>query len=168
MRKPFKHMLVTGMASITLTACALADDFKPAVIDFDQTLEGMRTALPTVCDSLTERTIEPIEIPGTKRAQTQMDCTGMLFEGKPRLAEFVFRDDELVLVWVLTEKEEEATLEARMTGLFGDPSHKAAPATAFTHARTALRKDIPEVLFYAPSVAPMFEDWFTQMAAGEK
>ncbi len=167
MRKALKHIITTGVAAICITASAHADDFKPEAIDFTTSLAAMREALPAVCSSITERTIEPIQIPGTRRAQTQIDCTGFSFEGKPRLAEFVFRDDELALVWVLTDKDEEQAIEARMTSLFGAPSHKANSATAFTRAHTALRKDIAEVLFYAPSVAPMFEAWFDQMVEAE-
>ncbi|MFC4347290.1 hypothetical protein ACFO5Q_05490 [Kordiimonas lipolytica] len=163
MRKTLKHIITAGVIAIATTATAHADDFKPEAIDFDQSLPSMRTVLSAVCSSTTERNIDPIEIPGTRRAQTQIDCTGLSFGGKLRLAEFVFRDDELALVWVLTDKVEEQAIEARMTKLFGTPSHKAGSATAFTHAHTALRKDIAEVLFYAPSVAPMFEAWFDQM-----
>lgn len=49
--------------------------------------------------------IEPVQLPGAKK-QSQIDCFGFEYFGAPRLAEFVFADDDLILTWVLVEEND--------------------------------------------------------------
>ena len=50
-------------------------------------------------------------------------------------------------------------------GVYGAPTHDTAMFTAFADHNAALRRDIPEFLFYSQSIAPMYRGWFDQMAA---
>ncbi|WP_100644567.1 hypothetical protein [Alteromonas facilis] len=134
---------------------------KPDIIHFPAEYELLNDQLSQQCTRLESRKIEPAEIPDTKISQVQLDCHGFQFEGKSRLAEFVFRDGLLVLVWILTDKSEEASFEKKFIAEYGRPSHQKADFTAFTSSHSALRKDKPEVLFYSPAVAPLFEAWFS-------
>jgi len=141
---------------------AAASDFKPAAIDFNQDLAEMRIMLQRRCESVEEREISPPQIPETKDKQIQIDCSGFAFEGEKRLDEFVFRDGDLMLVWVLTNASEEEMLEEKMRAAFGEPTYQGRTFIAFTRHQAALRTDTPEVLFYAPAAAAMFEEWFAQ------
>ena len=141
------------------------DDFKPKSINFSTGLEAYQSELGAHCDSVTVHRFDPPELPGTDREHLQLDCEGFDFWGKPRLAEFVFRDGKLALVWILTSPEEEAVLESELKKTYGQASHTSGDFTAFSAYQAALRKDVPEVLFYSPDMAPMFEAWFSQNAA---
>jgi hypothetical protein len=83
------------------------------------------------------------------RKQTQIDCEGFAFEGKPRHAEFVIGDDTLKFVWIAVAPEERTALERRMTEAYGPPQIRNAHYLGYTKAHAALRLDRSEVLFYA-------------------
>ena len=154
-------IIAAMLSSLSATA---SPPIKPDNIDFAMTLTEARAHLANICTSVSEREIKPAQIPGTRNKQMQLDCNGYVFHGKDRLAEFMFRDNELMLVWILTSAEEETTLEAWMESTNGTPTHKASEFTAFTNHQMALRKTPHEVLYYSENAAPMFEAWFDSAA----
>lgn len=139
---------------------------RPAMIKFGASVDTISALLAESCDSAMLRDIEPVEIPDVARQQ-QIDCDGLSYFGAPREAEFVFGDDALLFVWILTRAEEDAALVAAFTEKFGAPSHATSMFTAFADHNAAVRKDKPEVLFYSDAVAPQYRAWFDQQAAGE-
>lgn len=150
---------------LTVTAILLSSKvcfagLKPDVINFDMDYEALNGRLNDYCSRIEERKIEPLQIPETRDSQVQIDCYDFHYEGKSRLAEFVFRDGQLILVWILTDKSEENKFEKKLTAEYGGPSHTTSGFTAFTAKHAALRKDKPEVLFYNPVVSGLFEAWF--------
>ncbi len=154
-----------ALGAFSLAACASAQDVtKPGVFTFDAGVEEMAGLLEGVCASQTIRNIEPPQIPGAT-SQTQIDCEGFDYFGAPRLAEFVFGDDALTLVWILTQKSEEADLIAAFKKIYGTPSHETSLFTAFADDLAAVRYDPPEALYYSQSAAQSFRDWFDQQAS---
>ena len=94
----------------------------------------------------------------------QVDCTGYAYLGAPRLAEFVFADGRLSHVWVLVEDSELPALQNAFETAY-DAARVDTPAfAAFYKARGAVRRDVPEALFHAEHVAPMFEALVLQPA----
>ena len=132
----------------------------PDTIKFDESLNEARERLKSICDEISEDVISPAQIPNTKDRQLQLNCEGYQFQGKARKAEFIFRDGELMLVWILTTAEEEKGLEGWMRAV-AKPDFVASEFTAFTDQNMALRKVPHEVLFYSDAVAPMFKAWFS-------
>ncbi len=122
---------------------------KPDSIRFGATMEQMQTVLGNLCKTMKTRPIDPPFLTGVRDQQTQIDCDGFLFQGKARYAEFVFGDDSLKMVWIMTSPEEELALEKAMTSSFGTANHRNKKYVAFTLARAAIRLDRAEVLFYA-------------------
>lgn len=154
-------------AAIALGACATAQDVsKPGVIAFGESSTVMTDALQSHCAEQNLREIDPPSIPGVS-SQVQIDCEGFSYFGARRLAEFVFGDDALTLVWILTKKSEEDALIAAFKDQYGAPSHDTPMFTAFADHRVAVRKDIPEALYYAPQAAEAFRAWFDQQATQE-
>ena len=137
---------------------------KPGHMVFSQTPTEVKRQLSGRCERLSEQSIDPVQIPGAQ-SQSQLDCHGHQYAGKPRLAEYVFRNQQLYLSWILVEATELDELESRMRDEYGQPDHSTQVFSAWTSHRTALRKDIPEVLFYAPAASEQFNAWF--QAAGE-
>jgi len=157
---PMTTMLL--LMSLSCSAQAGAP-LKPDAINFEVPLVEARQQLSAHCDSISEQVIAPAQIPGTKDRQLQLNCEGFSFNGLPRKAEFVYRDGELMLVWILTTAEEETGLEAWMRSS-AEPSHTTNQFTAFTSQNMALRKVPHEVLFYSEAAAPMFKAWFESAA----
>lgn len=164
-------------ALLTLTACILAgatlaspgvaqtpDVAIPALVDFSASVAGMRTVLEPVCTSLAVHEFDVADLPIAEHSHTQIDCTGFLHAGQPRLAEFVFADDVLAFVWILTTQAEEASLHDALTARFGSPSHTAEGVIAYVDHQVALRRDTPELLYYSENFAPEYREWFDQMA----
>jgi hypothetical protein len=83
-----------------------------------------------------------------------------MFENKPRHAEFVFSDDGLELVWIMTTKDESAELNQRMSAIFGAPDMTNQKFVAWTTNVAALRTDVAEVLFYSDRLGERVREWF--------
>lgn len=141
---------------------AAAASFKPAVIRYGATVAETQAALAGSCKTLTARRIDPPfqVLRDVKDKQMQLDCDGFQFRGKPRWAEFIFADDSLEMVWIMTSAEEEQPLRQTMTNLLGAATHHNDKFSAFTQERAALRLDKPEVLFYSEKLAPRVLPWF--------
>ncbi len=134
-------------------------------IRFDASLSDLSATFDRLCTGYEARTLDPAELPIAEHSHVQVDCEGFDHAGAARLAEFVFADDRLAFIWVLTEASEEAGHLASMRAKYGEPSHDTPLVVAFTHERTALRRDIPEFLYYSDTIAPIYQGWFDQMAA---
>ena len=162
-----RSLLLPVFAAMTACASAQADELGlPENIAFGAGLEAMAPVFEQMCDAHDVRTLDPADLPIAETSHVQVDCRGFEHAGSARLAEFVFADDHLVFVWVLTEAIEEVTHLAAMRDRYGDPTHETSAFVAYADDRIALRRDIPEFLYYGEAVAPMYRAWFDQMAAG--
>ncbi len=166
------NSLALAAAALTLVACASSPspaqtgaESAPVMARFGASLETIRPMLDAACDTLTIRDLPLEEMPVAQTSHVQADCTGLDHAGAPREAEFVFADDALAFVWVLTGADEADGLRAVLEAAHGAPTHDLPPATAFTQAHMALRHDTPELLYYGDHVAPMYQGWFDQMAS---
>ena len=132
----------------------------PKSLKFGQSLSDTELLLNQYCKKRSKFEINPPQIPGTKNSQVQIDCHNFNFAGKERLAEFVFKDNSLYLVWVLIEESELRGLEKNLLNKFKKPTYQSPVFTAFTSQHIALRKDVPEFLFYGEEASESFENWF--------
>ena len=157
--------LTTTLVAFVNLNTAEPDITAPEYFHYGSTVTDMQTILASVCEELVVRELALAELPIAQSSHTQIDCHGMDFAGRDRNAEFVFADDTLAFVWVLTESDEEDRLLSAMTSEYGTPSHATSMVTAFTDHNTALRHDTPEFLFYSPLLSQMYQSWFDQMAS---
>ena len=151
-----RNHFIAALACLLLTAgaAAAADPFgRPGVVRWGASVAATQTALRGRCASMVTRRVEPPFLDVIKDRQMQIDCEGFVFRGKPRHAEFVFGDDRLGMVWIMTEAAEAPDILADMTKAFGPPDHRNRRYEAFTAAGAALRLDRAEVLFYGPERA---------------
>lgn len=160
--------VASGQPSPAVTAApergqAGQDPFRPPVVRFGSTVAEVRAIVASQCKAVTVRKISPpflVLRSHVKHEQVQLDCDGFPFEGAPRWVEFVFADDSLELVWIMTKADEEKTLRARMTAAYGPHDRQNEKFTAFTQARSAIRIDVPEVLFFSSRIASQLDGWF--------
>jgi len=138
----------------------LADGLKPKILRYGATVADMQTAVAGSCRTINTRRIDPPFLPEVKDRQTQIDCEGFEFLGKPRRVELVFRDDLLEMLWIMTTAEEQGSIAKAMTDAVGEPTHRNNKYVAFSENRTALRFDRPEVLLYSEKLAPVVLPWF--------
>lgn len=141
---------------------ASSGTLKPAVVRFGAELTEMEAVLKPLCKKLTTRRIDPPfrVLRDINYRQMQIDCDGFEFAGARRWAEFVFADDLLEMVWIMTSAQDEKSLRERMTKENGPPDQQNAKFAAFTKGRMAIRKDVPEVLFYSERLASRVLPWF--------
>lgn len=139
-----------------------ANAFKPGVIRYGATVAETESALAGKCKTMKTRRINPpfLIMRDIKDKQMQIDCDGFEFSGKPRWAEFVFADDSLEMVWILTDAADETSFLKTMTDAYGAPTQRNDKFVAFAVGRAALRLDRPEVLFYSEKLAPRILPWF--------
>ncbi|MEE2526102.1 hypothetical protein V0U79_06965 [Hyphobacterium sp. HN65] len=114
-----------------------------------------------ICDSHIVREFDIAEMPLATTSHVQVDCQGYDYFGAERLAEFVFADGALTHVWVLVEESELDDLQSDFESAFGAPDARAPVFAAFFSARAAVRRDIPEALYYSEAAAPLFEAFFS-------
>lgn len=145
---------------IPLMTLALTLPLEPDIA-LDASEQVNAPALSRICESQTRRTLDPAELPLAQTSHVQIDCQGYAFLGAPRLAEFVFADGSLTHVWILVEAAELGALEAQFGAAYGPADASAAEFSAWYEARAAVRKDIPEALYYSAHAAPLFEAWFS-------
>ena len=146
----FGHSLL--LIAMLSNAASASEPFMPGVIHWAATTAQMQTALAGKCEKMVTRPIDPPFLDNTKK-QTQIDCEGFLFRGKPCHAEFVIGDEQLKLVWIMTGADEDAALRDAMMAEYGPPDHRNRVYDAFVAHRAALRLDKHEVLFYAANAA---------------
>jgi hypothetical protein len=142
---------------------AKTDSIRPAVVKIGAHLEESTSRLKPLCTKLDARQIKPAFLvlrEFVKVRQMQLDCDGFQFAGGPRWAEFIFADDSLAMVWILTEARDEADLLRQMTKAYGAPTHRNEKFIAFAEFGAALRTDRPEVLFFAPDLKRNILPWF--------
>ena len=132
---------------------ALAEAFRqPDVIRWGASTAQLQRQLTPLCTKLVTRKIAPPFLPDVKTEQLQIDCGGFRFRGRGRHVEFVFRDDRLVMVWLMVEASESAAIIADMKAALGRPTGVNSAYVAFERQRTAWRHKPAEILFYAPEL----------------
>ncbi|MEM8918327.1 MAG: hypothetical protein AAGE37_05645 [Pseudomonadota bacterium] len=153
---------VSLIAALALTSVSVASETvtKPEVITFGTSVADMQDQLVSLCTTISVRTFDPPRMPIAKTSHQQIDCQGFAFMGEPRLAEFVFADDRLQLVWILVDADDQDRTIAAMRKSYGSSGLENNMAIGFPDHQTAWRFEPAEVLFYSREVAPMFEARF--------
>lgn len=144
---------------ILFVSCQEHTVSKPDLFEFGASQEEMMEKMIAQCESVKERTINPIELPTAQTAQTQLDCKGFPFEGQKRKVELVFADGQLDLVWILTEPEEKQNFIAAFTKQFGPPTHEIEGATFYLDAGVAVRNEPHEILFISDRLKEPYRQW---------
>ncbi|SIN63018.1 hypothetical protein SAMN02745824_1165 [Parasphingorhabdus marina DSM 22363] len=160
---------VAMMAAWTLASAAAAPGAvtKPEVIAFGASVADIEKQLTSRCTKMDVRTFDPPRMPIAKNLHQQIDCQGFQFMGEPRLAEFVFADDRLQLVWILVDADDQERIIAAMRETYHSQGLENKMAIAFPEHRTAWRFEPAEVLFYSGEVAPMFEARFGEASSND-
>lgn len=145
---------------LTVSSCQTPSSIeKPTVFEFGTSAEEIMVRIEPLVESMNLRTIEPAELPTVTQSQTQLDCTGFEFSGKKRNIELIFADDQLDIVWVLTEAEEEASFINGYTELYGEPTHQIDDATFFLNNGVAVRNQPHEILFLSERLQGIYAQW---------
>jgi len=145
------------------------DPAPPSVFQFGAGEAAHAATLASDCTSFERRELPIDDVPMATESHVQFDCAGFDYFGAPRLAEFVFVDDALTHVWVLTEADELPPLRTAFEVAFGAPSHDVpGMVTAFIPARAVLRHDVPEALYLSDAAAPFFASWFDGLSAEQE
>jgi hypothetical protein len=136
------------------------DPLRPTVARFGSSVAEMQKALAGSCSSMNTRKIDPPFLTDVKEQQLQIDCEGFSHLGKPRHAEFAFRDDKLELVWIMTTAEEADFIASMMRTAFRTEPKRNPQYISIVGEHIALRNKPAEVLLYAPDVASQYEPDF--------
>lgn len=156
----FLCLLCTCITILFLPNCQTSLSLeKPAVFEFGTSAEVMMTKIEPMVASMDLRRIEPMELPTATQSQTQLDCSGFEFAGKKRNIELIFADDQLDIVWILTEATEEASFIEGYTQLYGAPSHQIEGATFFLDHGVAVRNQPHEILFLSERLQGAYAQW---------
>lgn len=134
---------------------------RPEVFEFGASLTIMQEQMSPLCTQITVRDDEPLQLPTATRTQAQLDCEGFLFEGKKRKVELIFADDQLDIVWILTEPEEEEKWITDFTEQFGAPTHQMEEATFFLDNGVAVRNQPHEILFLSDRLKEPYRQWLS-------
>ena len=157
-------MLITnlGLLLVSMTGTVVMTEpfARPEVIRWGATTAELQKALAKQCPKLNTRRIHPPFLSGVKTEQVQIDCDGFPFRHRGRHAEFVIRDDRLVMVWLMVEPQEQDAIVRDMRRTLGPPTRSNGKYVAFEKQRTAWRFRPAEVLFYSPELDSEVTPWF--------
>ena len=145
--------------SIALLAISGDDIQKPSVFEFGSSLNDMKVALKSMSDSIVVRLNEQIQLPTAQKSQSQLDVYGFMYEGKKRNVELIFADDQLDIIWILTEAEEEKKFVNAFTKQYGEPTHKMEIMTFFLNDGVAVRNQPHEVLYLSERLKAPYKQW---------
>lgn len=139
------------LLALALGGCAQASERfeRPAIIRFGASVAEVELALEGQCTRRRLRTDDPVFLPDVRERQLQIDCDGFQFFGQGRHVEFVFRDDRLVLVWLMVTDAEAPVMIDVMTRAYGAPTEHSADYVTFERERAAWRYRPAEILFWA-------------------
>ena len=154
--------LTSLMGILALTATPASID--TASFQFGDSVEQHADYFSSHCTNTTLRELDPAELPLATTSHVQIDCEGFAYFGAERMAEFVFADGALTHVWILVDAGELAALQTDFEAGFGTPDHETDSFVAFNDNNAAIRRDIPEALYYGDAAAPLFHAWFAQSA----
>jgi len=146
--------MVALLLAVALGACAhMGERFeRPAVIRFGASVAELERMLEGQCTRRRLRTDDPVFLRNVRERQLQIDCEGFQFFGQGRHVEFVFRDDRLVLVWLMVTDADAPTIIDAMTRAYGKPSARNADYVTFQRDRAAWRYRPAEILFWAEEI----------------
>ncbi|HEY2322632.1 MAG TPA: hypothetical protein VGJ82_07175 [Thermoanaerobaculia bacterium] len=139
---------------------AARDALRPPVVRFGSSVAEMQKALAGSCAPMKTRVIDPPFLTDVKQQQLQIDCEGFQYLGKPRHAEFAFRDDQLELVWIMTTPEEADFIASLMRTAFRVEPNRNAQYVSIAGEKIALRSKPAEVLLYSSGIAAQYEPDF--------
>ena len=133
----------------------------PAAVHFGASLAETQAAVGPVCPKLNVRRIDPPFLDAIKDRQMQIDCDGLIFQGKPRHVEFVVGDDRLGMIWLMVEPAEEAAVVEALAKIYGPAERPNPKFWTFPGHRAAFRRDKAEILYFGAErtgdVAPDFK-----------
>ena len=135
---------------------------KPEVFIFGETIDNILQKIKPLCTSTEYRENEPIQLPTAQKMQSQLDCEGFMYAGKPRKVELIFADEILDMVWILTEESEEQQFIEKFKEMYGEPSHIVEDATFFLSHGLAVRNKPHEVLFISERLKKPYEQFLNQ------
>jgi hypothetical protein len=139
---------------------AVRDALRPPVVRYGSSVAEMQKALAGSCTTMNRRVIDPPFLSGVTKQQLQIDCEGFQYLGKPRHAEFAFRDDRLELVWIMTTPEEKGFIVSLMRTAFRVDPKQNEKYLSIAGEQIALRNKPAEVLLYSSGVAGQYEGDF--------
>ncbi len=125
----------------------------PAGVHFGASLAETQATVAPLCPKLGVRRIDPPFLDVIKDRQMQIDCDGLVFEGKPRHVEFVIGDDRLGMIWLMVEPTEEAAVVEVLAHAYGTPERPNPRFWTFPGHGAAFRRDKSEILYFGPERA---------------
>lgn len=152
--------ILCGLFFVLLSiSSACGQIIKPEVFEFGKTLAEIKAQVTPLSDSISVRLNEEIQLPTAQKSQSQLDIYGFVFEGKKRNVELIFADDQLDIVWILTEAQEEVEFITAFTKQFGNPTHRLESITFFVNDGAAVRNQPHEVLFISERLKGPYKQW---------
>lgn len=142
--------------SLSVSNCKVT---KPDVFEFGSSMAELKHKLVPMSDSITVQLNEPIQLPTAKKSQSQLNVYGFEFAGKKRKAELIFADDQLDMVWLLTNAEEEQVFIKDFIKRYGKPTHQMDEMTFFLNAGVGVRNQPHEVLFISERLKAPYKQW---------
>ena len=134
---------------------------KPDIFTFGSSLEEMKKKIEPFCDEVVVRLNEEQQLPTATESQSQLDVAGFMFAGKKRKVELIFANDQLDLIWILTEHDEEKSFIESYKELYGDPTHELDEVTFFLEHGVAVRNKPHEILFISERLKEPYRQWLT-------
>lgn len=154
------NIIIAALFSILISVGSTNKQItKPEVFEFGKSLTEIKAKVAPLSDSISVKLNEEIQLPTAQKSQSQLDIFGFEFEGKKRNVELIFADDQLDIVWILTEAEEEQIFVKAFSKQYGEPTHKMEIMTFYVNDGVAVRNQPHEVLFISERLKAPYKQW---------
>ncbi|MFC3093927.1 hypothetical protein DRW07_10630 [Alteromonas sediminis] len=127
---------------------------------FGQKLSAVLTHLETHCTSVSVKRNLDLEVPTATESQTQVDCKNYAPLKHDGLSEWVFADDSLDIVWVLSPMAHLQHTKATLTqqGISADYS-MGNMADFYLERGFGFRYQPTEYLYFSDRLKPFYKQW---------
>lgn len=150
----FKLLFILCIYVFSCFAFAKGVSFqKPEIFVFGESVSVVTKKLKPQCVEMELIDVKPITAPLAKKFQTQINCSGFFYAGKPRNIELVFQDDYLDIIWILFPESDKTLIEKGFQSEFGNPDLIVEFGKIYLSANSAIRSNPSEVLFASPRQA---------------
>lgn len=159
-----KHVLAL---SVCITAMATAESnfiTHNQTLPFDQSIDEVKAHLETACSDIILHQNQTLELPTATTSQVQIDCTDYAPMNHQGLTEWVFADNRLDIVWLLTPLSELNKVKNTLENDGIQPDYALdAMADFYLDRGFGIRYEPTELLYHSERLTPFYRAWLESL-----
>lgn len=133
-------------------------------LPFGQSVEDVKEHLETACSDLIVHENQALELPTATSTQLQIDCTDYAPLAHNGLSEWIFADNHLDIVWVLSPRSDLEDVKSTLNKEGITPDYALNGMADFYLERGfGIRYEPSEFLYHSERLTPFYRAWLESL-----